>query len=173
MRPGFVGYGWRVATWTTEMNTNALNDEAAMALAIQASQTALDSGNMPFGATLLAADGALLHVAGNNQVTSGDFTGHAEMVLLREASMRLGREALRGTTVFASGEPCAMCSGTLFWAGVRRVVYAAAQQDIADCLGGDTLPITSGQVLAGASREVAVEGPLCRDAAIAVLRRFK
>lgn len=154
------------------MHDTPLDDDTAMDLAIRASQQALDAGNMPFGATLLAADGALLHVAGNNQVSSGDFSGHAEMVLLREASMRLGREALRGTTVFASGEPCAMCSGALFWAGVRRVVYAASQQDIADCLGGDTLPLASSAALAGASRAVAVDGPLGREAALAVLRRF-
>lgn len=153
-------------------DTAFLDDDTAMDLAIRASQQALEVGNMPFGATLLAADGALLHVAGNNQVTSGDCTGHAEMVLLREASMRLGREALRGTTVFASGEPCPMCSGALFWAGVRRVVYAASQQDIADCLGGDTLAVTTAAVLGQGSRAVAVEGPLGRAAAVAVLRRF-
>ena len=153
------------------MTTRTLDDTSAMHLAIQASQQALDAGNMPFGATLLSATGELLHVAANNQNTSGDFTGHAEMVLLREASMRLGREALRGTTVFASGEPCAMCSGTLFWSGVRRLVFAASQQDLADCLGGDTLAVTSRDVLERGSRPVMVDGPLCRDEALQVLRQ--
>jgi len=150
-----------------------LNDTAAMQLAIRASRQALAAGNMPFGAALLSQTGQLLHVAGNNQVTSGDFTGHAELVLLREASMRLGREALRGTTVFASGEPCAMCSGALFWAGVRRLVYAASQADIADSLGGDVLPITTRQVLADASTGLAIEGPLLRDSAVEVLRQAR
>jgi len=125
---------------------------------------------MPFGATLLDADGRLLHVAGNDQVTSGDFTGHAEMTLLRQVSMRLGREALRGTTVMASGEPCAMCSGTLFWAGVRRIVFAASQQDITDCLGGQILPIRCADVLAHSTNPPVVEGPLLRDEAVAVLK---
>jgi tRNA(adenine34) deaminase len=147
-----------------------LSDEAAMRLAIEASRAARKSGNMPFGAALLDADSRLVHVAGNNQVSSGDFTGHAEMVLLREASMRLGREALRGTTVMASGEPCAMCSGTLFWAGVRRIVYAASQQDITDCLGGQILPINCGDVLAHSTNPPIVEGPFLRDEAVAVLR---
>lgn len=148
-----------------------LDDTAAMHLAIDASQRALDGGDMPFGACLLSAAGELLHVAGNNQVTSGDFTGHAEMVLLREASMRLGRDALRGTTVLASGEPCAMCSGALFWAGVRRLVFAATTADIAECLGGDVLPPTSRDVLGPASRAVLIDGPLLRDEAVEVLRR--
>jgi tRNA(Arg) A34 adenosine deaminase TadA len=153
------------------MTTQTLDDTSAMQLAIQASQSALDAGNMPYGATLLSSTGELLHVAANNQNTSGDFTGHAEMVLLREASMRLGRESLRGTTVFASGEPCAMCSGALYWAGVKRVVFAATQQDLADYGGGDTLAVTSRDVLERASRPVVVDGPLCRDEAVTVLRQ--
>jgi tRNA(adenine34) deaminase len=149
---------------------NRLDDAAAMALAIAASRQALAAGNMPFGALLRSADGRVLHVAGNDQVTTGDLTGHAEIALLRQASMRLGREALHGTTVFASGEPCAMCAGALFWAGVRRIVFAASNQDIADYLGGNSLPSRTSAVLAGASPPVAVDGPLMRDEAIEILR---
>jgi tRNA(Arg) A34 adenosine deaminase TadA len=147
-----------------------LSDEEAMALAIDASQQALQAGNMPFGACLLSEAGELLHVAANNQVSSGDFSGHAEMVLLREASMRLGSAALRGTTLFASGEPCAMCSGALYWAGVRRLFYAASQQDIADCMGGELLSMPSAQVLASGSRNVSVGAPMGRERALQVLR---
>lgn len=64
-----------------------------------------------------------------------------------------------------------MCSGTLFWSGVRRLVFAATQQDLADCLGGDTLAVTSRDVLERGSRPVVVDGPLCRDEALQVLRQ--
>ena len=84
--------------------------------------------------------------------------------------MRFGREALRGTTVMASGEPCAMCSGALFWAGVRRLVFAASTAEIADCRGGAVLPIGCRQTLAGASPDMIVEGPVLGDEAVAVLR---
>lgn len=145
-------------------------DQEPMRQAILASQQAVDEGNMPFGATLVATDGRLLWTARNNQVTSGDCTGHAELVLVREARAALGADAVRGGTVYASGEPCAMCSGAMFWAGIRRVVYAASTQDIAAALGGDTLPIRSAQVYAGASPAVQVDGPLQAEAAIAVLQ---
>jgi len=145
-------------------------DQEPMRLAIRASHDAVTAGNMPFGATLVAPDGTLLWTAQNNQLTSGDCTGHAELVLVREARTALGAEAVRGGTVYASGEPCAMCSGAMFWAGIRRVVYAASTQDIAAALGGDTLPIRSAQVYAGASPAVQVDGPLQAEAAIAVLR---
>lgn len=145
-------------------------DQAFMQQAIDASRAALAAGDMPYGAVLVSAQGGLLHVARNRQVSSGDGTAHAEMVLVREASARLGPTALRGSTVYASGEPCAMCSGALFWAGVRRVVFAASNPRMAALLGGDLLPIRCAQALAGSAPPVQVDGPLLADAALAVLR---
>jgi tRNA(Arg) A34 adenosine deaminase TadA len=143
-----------------------------MRLAIAASRAALDAGDMPFGATLVSPDGQVLMVARNNQVTSGDCTGHAETVLVRDATARLGAQALRNATVYASGEPCAMCSGAMFWAGIRRVVFAATQSDIAEALGGAVLPIGCAAVLAASRPAVEVDGPLLADEANAVLRSF-
>ena len=77
--------------------------------------------------------------------------------------------ALRGATVFASGEPCAMCSGAMFWAGISRVVFAASVQDIADALGGPSLPLRCAQALHAAQPPVQVEGGLLREEAVAVL----
>jgi len=145
-------------------------DHEPMRQAIEASREAVAEGNMPFGATLVSPEGTLLWTARNNQITRGDCTGHAELVLVREATAKLGADALRGATVYASGEPCAMCSGAMFWAGIRRVVFAASQQDIIDALGGEQLPIRSAQVYAGASPAVQVDGPLLGSSAIEVLR---
>src|SRR3954465_4127452 len=108
-----------------------------MRQAIEASREALLAGDMPFGAVLVR-QGSPLHVSRNNQITGRDLMGHAEVVLVREVSTLYGREALRGATVYASGEPCAMCSGALFWAGIARVVFAATTADIAEALGGPT-----------------------------------
>jgi tRNA(adenine34) deaminase len=148
-------------------------DIKPMQRAIAASADALAIGNMPFGASLVTAQGELLHVSANNQVTNSDCTGHAELVLVREVSAAHGVQALRGGTVYASGEPCAMCCGAMFWAGVSRVVFAATQDDIAQALGGPVLPMRSADVLAGASPSVRVEGPLLGAEAVAILKRFK
>ena len=106
--------------------TDEATDLEPMRLAIAASRKALDAGNNPYGAVLVSAAGEVLHVATNQQNTDHDITGHAEVVLVREAAARLGAAALAGGTVYASGEPCAMCSGALYWAGIRRIVYAAS-----------------------------------------------
>jgi tRNA(adenine34) deaminase len=147
-------------------------DERFMQTAIDASVTALQAGDMPFGAVLVSAQGEGLLVARNNQVTSGDCTGHAEMVLVREATRMLGAKSMEGATVYASGEPCAMCSGAMFWAKIQRVVYAATTQDIADALGTPKLTITSSTVLAHAVPAMQVQGPLLQAPAVAVLKRL-
>jgi tRNA(adenine34) deaminase len=159
----------------TIMTTSVIysdSDKAAMQLAIDAAQRAITSGDMPFGATLVAPDGKVLLVAANNQNSASDCTGHAEMVLVREGQKQLGLPALRGTTVYASGEPCAMCSGAMFWAGVKRVVFAASTAQIIEALGEPILPMTSAQTLAGALPAMQVDGPLMGDAAYAVLKKF-
>lgn len=155
---------------THTMTTHA-TDIILMTQAIAASASALAKGNMPFGAVLVSPAGEVLQVAENNQITGNDCTGHAELVLVRQATQALGADSLKGATVYASGEPCAMCSGAMFWAGVSRVVFAASQGDICRVLGGPTLPITSSQVLAGASPLVKVDGPVLGAEAIAVLQR--
>jgi tRNA(Arg) A34 adenosine deaminase TadA len=144
------------------------DDEYFMRLAIDASRAARQAGNMPFGAALVR-DGALLHVAGNNQITTGDCTGHAEVVLIREAAQKLGSAALAGTSVYASGAPCAMCTGALFWAGVSKVIFAASQSSIAYHLGAPILPTGCAQVLEGASRKMEIIGNLLAAEAEAVL----
>ena len=145
-------------------------DSEYMGLAIKASREALEAGDMPYGAALVSATGELLQVSRNRQVSTRDCTAHAEVVVVREASARLGLPALAGSTVYASGEPCAMCSGAMFWAGVRRVVFAAPTDVMAELFGGDTLPIRCAQVLAGSVPAVKVDGPVEADKALVVLR---
>lgn len=145
----------------------------AMQLAIAASRAALAQDDEPYGAALVAPDGQVLLVAQNNQNTSGDCTGHAEMVLVRRAQAELGAQVLRGATVYASGEPCAMCAGALFWAGVARVVFAAAQPDMATARGGPLLPARCADLLAAAEPSVPVIGGVLTADAMAVITQTR
>ena len=154
------------------LSTDTNPDLKPMRLAIEASQRAADSGDGPFGATLVSPTGDILLVASNNAKTAADCTGHAEMVLIRQAQAQFGLPALRGATVFASGEPCAMCAGALFWAGISRIVFAASQADIIRALGASpAMPIDSRTTLAGAQPAVQIDGPLLGNEAYAVLKR--
>ena len=148
------------------------HDEAPMRAAIAASREALAAGDMPFGATLVDAQGVLRWTARNDQHSRADCTRHAETALVQDAGAALGAAVLEGATVYASGEPCAMCAGAMYWAGVRRIVWAAGQPEIGATLGGALLPLRTAQTLAGASRAVQVDGPLLADEAVAVLREW-
>lgn len=148
------------------------DDARFMRMAIEASRTAAREGDMPYGATLVSGAGELLQVSRNNQFTARDATGHAEIVLIREAVAKYGLPRLEGATVYASGEPCAMCAGAIFWAGISRVVFGMSTGTIMRVGGEPTLAMTSADVLATASRPIAVEGPLLEEEAAAVLAQF-
>lgn len=145
-------------------------DHHAMRLAIAAAGDALAAGDMPYGATLVAPDGQVLLTERNRQHSSGDCSAHAETVLVRRATEQLGADALRGATVYASGEPCAMCAGAMYWAGVGHVVYAAAQPEMAALLGGPLLPARCTELLAAAEPPLPVTGGVLAEEALALLR---
>ena len=153
--------------------TRALLDAAdreALLAAIEASRVASARGDEPYGAVLADQAGRVLAAAGNTQVTERDCTGHAESNLLREATRRFDASVLARCTVFASGEPCAMCAGAIYWSGVGRVVYALGNARMAALAGaGDELNLGCREVLARGTRPVTVVGPALEDEAAAVL----
>ena len=135
--------------------------------AIAESRVARRRGDMPYGAVLADAQGRFLLAAQNTQVTTQDITGHAELNLLRDASRRLGAAALKGGTVYASGEPCAMCAGAIYWAGVARVVYglsAAAMQRLEPSDSAALLPDCR-TLLVACDRAISITGPVLEEEA--------
>lgn len=147
-------------------------DEQHLRRALELSHEAVARGDRPFGAVLADPGGRALLEASNTQLTSGDLTGHAELNLVREAAARLGPSSLEGATVYASGEPCAMCAGALYWSGVVRLVYALGAEAIYALTGDppDALRLGCREVLARGGRPVEVVGPLLESEAAAAFR---
>ena len=83
-------------------------------------------GEVPIGAVVVSAAGAVLASASNRIVELKDPTAHAEILVLREAAQKLGNERLIGTTLYVSLEPCAMCAGALVNARISRLVFGAS-----------------------------------------------
>ena len=133
--------------------------------AIRLSAQAKARGNKPFGAVIAAADGSVLAEAGNTGTETRDFTAHAEMNALRAAGPRHPRVLLAGATLYASGEPCAMCAGAIFWSGIARVVFAldmAAQQRAGK---PPEVALSCRDVLRAAPQPIEVIGPCLADEA--------
>lgn len=97
--------------------------------AIGWSHAARRKGNRPFGAVIVSAEGEVLAEDYNSTKETGDVTAHAETNAVRKLAGRgLSREQLAGATIYASGEPCVMCSGTIFLANIGRVVFGIDAQ---------------------------------------------
>ncbi|ABW15870.1 CMP/dCMP deaminase zinc-binding [Parafrankia sp. EAN1pec] len=97
----------------------------AMGLALAEADLARAAGDVPVGAVVVAADGAVLGRGHNAREAAGDPTAHAEVVALRQAAARLGSWRLTGATLVVTLEPCTMCAGALVLARVDRLVYGA------------------------------------------------
>ena len=100
-------------------------DVAFMRLAIAEAA----KGDYPFGA-VITSDGEVLAKGRNLTTQEHDPTAHGEMVALRHFLAEYGPEKLKGTTLYTSGEPCAMCMGAIIWCGVGRLVFAASIEQV-------------------------------------------
>jgi len=145
-------------------------DEALVRQAIDLSRQARSAGNHPFGA-LLVVDGAVVLTALNTVVTSADPTAHAETNLVADAIRQLTPEQIGRSVLYTSCEPCAMCVGKMYWAGVRSVVYALPASDLAALAGGDFL-VPCRELFTRASQSVHVTGPVLADEAREVQRDY-
>jgi tRNA(Arg) A34 adenosine deaminase TadA len=101
-------------------------DENFLGIAIEEAAASAARGEVPVGAVLLSADGAVLARDGNRILELRDPSAHAEILVLRAGAAILGSERLVGTTLYVSLEPCTMCAGAISLARVARLVYAAS-----------------------------------------------
>jgi tRNA(adenine34) deaminase len=111
----------------------AETDEDYMALALAQARRAGERKEVPVGAVLVDAAGAVLAEAGNAPIGNNDPTAHAELLALRAAAAKLENYRLPGTTLYSTLEPCPMCTGALVHARVSRVVFAAPDPRAGAC----------------------------------------
>jgi tRNA(adenine34) deaminase len=97
-------------------------DEEYMHMALAEAAQAAAEGETPIGAVLVIED-RVITAAHNMRETWQDPTAHAESIVLRNASAKLGRWRLPDATVFVTLEPCLMCAGAMVLARVGRLVY--------------------------------------------------
>jgi len=93
----------------------------AMRLALSEASSAAAHGDVPIGAVILDAQGAVIAQAGNRRQADDDPLAHAEMLALRQA----GGWRLDGCTLVVTLEPCAMCAGAIAQTRLQRLVFGA------------------------------------------------
>jgi tRNA(adenine34) deaminase len=143
-----------------------VDDDAAMAAALQEAEQAGAAGEVPIGAVVLL-DGFVVARAGNRRERDRDPTAHAELLALRAAAVERGSWRLDGASLVVTLEPCPMCAGALVAARVERVVFGAANTDNGAC--GTLYNLCADPRL---NHEVEVVHGVRSDAATALLDHF-
>jgi tRNA(Arg) A34 adenosine deaminase TadA len=150
----------------------SLDHEKFLRRSFVVAKRAQANGNHPFGAILVNAAGEVLLEAENGFLPDRDMTGHAERLLATQASKTFAPDVLSACTLYTSAEPCAMCAGAIYWAGIGRVVYGLSERRLKNITGGHaenpTLDLPCRIVFAAGQRRVDVIGPLLEDEAAAL-----
>jgi len=97
-----------------------------MGTALDEARLAIEHGDVPVGAVLLDASGAVVASDHNRREEYQDPTAHAEMLVISRRARELGDWRLAGHTLVVTLEPCPMCAGAAMWARLDRIVYGAA-----------------------------------------------
>ena len=138
----------------------------------EVARRSMTHGNHPFGAILVDSDGNVLLESENGYMPAHDGTAHAERLLATEACRTLPREVRAASTLYSSAEPCAMCAGAIYWAGIGRVVYGLSEHRLRGVTGNHpenpTLDLPCREVFASGQRATEVVGPLLEDEAEAL-----
>ena len=142
-------------------------DLVAMDRALVLAAEAAAHGDIPVGAVVTDAAGAIIGEGRNLREATHDPLAHAEVVALRAAAQSLGSWNLARCTLVVTLEPCLMCAGALIQSHVDRLVFGAwddkagAAGSMYDVVRDRRLPHRA-EVVAGVRR----------DEAAALLRGF-
>jgi tRNA(Arg) A34 adenosine deaminase TadA len=125
---------------TTLHDLRGLHLDALMRRALELASLARSKGNHPFGALLCDLNGKIVLEAENTVGELNDVTCHAEQNLMSMASRKFTSEELGQLAMVTSTEPCAMCSGAAFWAGVRAIVFGLPEGELIGMCTSEEVP---------------------------------
>ena len=140
------------------------DDERFMRIALDEAR----QGDAPFG-TVIVRDGQMLIRAHNLGRTNGDPTAHGEMMAIRRGLVDHGAAALRGSTLYTTGEPCPMCMGAILWCRFGRLVFAASVVQLATKI--DQIMLSAADVAATAKfAPISITGGVLANEAMALFK---
>ena len=145
-------------------------DEELLRKAFAVARRAREDGDHPFGSILADHNGNVLMEQGNGYSSEGgDRTAHAERLLASRAAKADSVGALSGCTLYTSAEPCAMCAGAIYWAGIGRVVFGQTERSLKAQTGAHeenpTLDLPCHVVFEAGQRPTEIVGPLLEEEA--------
>lgn len=85
----------------------------------------------PFAA-IVVRKGEIISRGYNRVEIKHDPTAHAELDAIRKACRVLGTTQLTDCILYASGEPCPMCTGAIYWTRLGAVFFACSKKEAAE-----------------------------------------
>ena len=167
MIPSMPGRVYRDAVETTPI----ADYEPFMRVAIDEARSSLREGNKGFGAAVVA-EGEIVARAHDLEETDGDPTAHAELLAIRLASQRRGRD-LVDCALVATHEPCPMCATAAVWSGIREVAFGYSIAE-AIAAGRRRIPIGAAEIFERAGEAAMITaGVLHNDCAVLYRREVR
>ena len=114
-------------------------DVGMMLRAMTLARHAARRGEVPVGAVVYRGRTVVAEHA-NDRETTGDPTGHAELVAMREAGRSRGAWRLSDCSLAVTLEPCAMCAGAIVNSRIGRVFFGAHDPKAGACGSLWTIP---------------------------------
>lgn len=111
-----------------QKDSTIMNKARFMQEAIDISIHSVKSGGGPFGAVVVK-DGQVVAKASNSVTITNDPTAHAEVNAIRKACDSLDTFSLKGCELYTSCEPCPMCLGAAYWAGIKKIYFGNTRAD--------------------------------------------
>lgn len=137
-----------------------------MHAALQQAQQAAAAGEAPVGA-VLTVGGEIIARGYNRNLLDHDPSGHAEIVVLREAGQVCSNHRLINASIYVTLEPCAMCVGAIVQARIARVVFGTYDPK-AGALGS-AIDLSDSPAF---NHRFEIQGGLMADECGALLREF-
>ena len=119
------GFVMLIETSRDPRTTDAATDLRWMQVALEQARLAASFDEVPVGAVVVGPQGDWLANGFNQPIVRHDPTAHAEIMALRAAGQALQNYRLPGATLYVTLEPCAMCTGAILHARIKRVVFGA------------------------------------------------
>ncbi len=173
----FAGTGTGDPKASSDLEGFPLNHEQILKhlrTANEVSQEAVETGHPPFGAVLVAPDGETVLIKQGNV----SLIDHAETVVARLAFAQNDPDYLWKCTLVTTVEPCAMCSGNIYWANIGNVVYGVEEIAMRELTGADkrnpTMNLPCRTVFKAGQKPIRVVGPVpeLEDELLPTLRAF-
>lgn len=155
-----------------------VDDDARMALAIGLARRNVERGTGgPFGAAIFRGDGELVAVGVNRVVPQKCSVAHAEMMAFMSAQARLGRQRLNEDgahyILATSAQPCSMCYGASFWAGINELLIGARTEDVMELSEFDEGPLPADWIGELEKRAITVRRDVRRDQARGIFELYR